>query len=77
MFGSNKLPTSMSGLIALFEKVAAAIKNKQEAEVAEQQRIIAEAQAKQAIAQAEVDAATLFAANMTSLTEKKVVVEEV
>lgn len=77
MFGSNKLPTSMSGLIALFEKVAAAIKTKNEAEVAMQQKIITDAQAKQAIAQAEIDAASLFAANMTSLTEKKVVVEEV
>lgn len=76
MFGSNKMPTSMSDLVALFDKVATAIKTKQEAEVSLQQRIIADAQVKQAIAQAEVDAATLFAANMTSLTEKKVIVEE-
>ena len=75
MFGSNKLPTSMSDLIALFNKVAAAIKSKQEAEVAAQQKIIDEAKAAQAAAQAEVDAASLFAENMTALTEKKVVTE--
>lgn len=74
MFGS-KLPTSMSDLIALFNKVAAAIKAKQEAEVKAQQKIIDEAVAKQKAAQAEVDAATLFAENMTALTEKKVVTE--
>lgn len=74
MFGS-KLPTSMSDLIALFNKVAAAIKAKQEAEVKAQQKIIDEAVAKQKAAQAEVDAAALFAENMTALTEKKVVTE--
>lgn len=72
---SSKLPTSMSDLIALFNKIAASIKAKQEAEVAAQQKIIDEAKAKQLAAQIEVDAAALFAENMTALTEKKVVTE--
>lgn len=71
----NKMPTSMADLICLFNKVAAAIKEKQEAEIAVQRKVIEDAKAKLFIAQSEVDAATLFAANMTSLTEKKVVVE--
>lgn len=69
------MPTTIDALVALFKKMADNIIKKQKAELAKQNKILAEAQAKAEAAQLEIDKANTFAENMKAMTENKVVTE--
>lgn len=71
----KQMPTTIDALVALFKKMADNIIKKQKAELAKQNKILAEAQAKAEAAQLEIDKANTFAENMKAMTENKVVTE--